>query len=141
MKPLTPEIKYCRATVKAWERLRLYYNVLLVIPGIAIVLRVLHLQNEMAETDPAALAVSGVQAIGSPLLLVAYSFVFGFAANLCFCLGPYAEFVITALGFPITGQRTRFLIFGMGVTLSLGVMALPWLYAEYYFVSSLIPTP
>lgn len=62
-------------------------------------------------------------------------------ANICYCLGPYTEFVITALGFPISGARSRYLIFGIGVMISLGVVALPWVYVEYYVVSSLIPGP
>lgn len=138
MKPLTPEIEYCRATVKSWERLRLIYNLILILPGIAIILRTISLQDQMmAGLTPQDMHYP----FGHPIELIAGGFVFGFGANLCFCLGPYAEFVITALGFPLSGQRGRYFMFGLGVMLSLSVIALPWLWVEFWFISPLIPGP
>ena len=133
MKPLTPEIEYCRATVKSWEKLRFLYNAILILPGIAIILRAIYLQDQFMESGN--LSMGEQYPIGHPIDLVASAFVFGFAANLCYCLGPYTEFVITALGFPISGQRSRYLLFGLGTMLSLAVLSLPWLWVEYYFVT------
>lgn len=140
MKPFSPEIEYSRTTVRAWERLRLFYNLILVIPGGAILGRTFHLQSEFKLAAGTVLNQHAFP-LAHPVELIALSFVFGFVANVCFCLGPYSEFVVTAIGYPLTGQRSRYFVFGLGVMLSLGVMALPWLYVEYFFVSSLIPAP
>lgn len=139
MKPLTPEIVYSRATVKAWERLRLLFNGILLLPGVALLLRTINLHAALEENHEAVFGGTGFYPSGDPLLLVAYAFIFGFVANICYCLGPYLEFVMSALGFPLTGQRTRYLVFGLGVLLSLAVMGLGWLYVEYYYVTSLVP--
>ena len=137
MKPLTPEIEYCRATVKAWEKLRFLYNGILLLPGIALIVRTVHLQGVATAGNPPGMEYP----LRHPVELVAGAFAFGFGANLLYCLGPYAEFVMTALGFPMSGQRMRYFVFGLGVMLSLAVMSLPWLFVEYYFVSRLLPTP
>jgi hypothetical protein len=139
VKPLTPEIEYCRATVKAWERLRLLYNAILVVPGIMVLSRTIYLASNhgLGGLPP---GVDGIVA-GDALGFIALSFVFGFVANICYCVGPYAEFVIAALGFPISGERSRYLVFGLGVMLSLGVIGCAWLSVEYSAVSSLIPAP
>ena len=52
MKLLTPEIEFCRATVKSWEKLRLLYNVILLLPGIALIWRIIHLQQVMKAANP-----------------------------------------------------------------------------------------
>jgi hypothetical protein len=140
VKPLTPEIEYCRATVRKWERLRILYNIILLIPGVAVIWRILYLGNQMG-LDHSMAFDGNIFPIGDPLELIASALTFGLVANICYCLGPYTEFVITALGFPISGARSRYLIFGIGVMISLGVVALPWVYVEYYVVSSLIPGP
>jgi hypothetical protein len=74
------------------------------------------------------------------LELIATALVFGLGANICYCLGPYVEFVMTALGFPLSGERTRYFVFGLGVLLSISMIGLSWLYAEYYFVTPLVPS-
>jgi hypothetical protein len=129
MKPLTPEIEYCRATVRVWERLRILYNMILLLPGVALIWRTVHLQK-----------LTGSYPLGEPLELIATALVFGLGANICYCLGPYVEFVMTALGFPLSGERTRYFVFGLGVLLSISMIGLSWLYAEYYFVTPLVPS-
>ena len=130
MKLLTPEIEFCRATVKSWEKLRLLYNVILLLPGIALIWRIIHLQQVAMVGRPPGM--------GFPIMhsaeLVIRAFVFGLCANLCFCLGLYTEVVITALGFPLSARRIRYVIFGVGLILSLAVMSMPWLLMELDFL-------
>jgi hypothetical protein len=131
MKPLTPEIEYCRATVRVWERLRILYNAILLLPGVALIWRTLHLQKPTGR---------GSYPLGEPLELIATALAFGLGANICYCLGPYVEFVMTALGLPLSGERTRYFVFGLGVLLSISMIGLSWLYVEYYFVTPLVPS-
>ena len=98
MKPLTPEIEHSRATVKRWERMRVLYNLAMLLAGGVLIWRVLHLQGQ-PNVDPGVYRL-----VQSPLELVAFVFVFGFVANICYCLGPYAEFVLVACGFAMRGK-------------------------------------
>ena len=86
MKPLSPEIAYSRATVRSWERLRLIYNGILLVPGVLLIWRTLTLQ---ATTENLS-----VVPIGGVVELIAQAVVFGVVANICYCLGPYVEFVL-----------------------------------------------
>ena len=138
LKPLTPEIAYCRATVKGWERLRLLYNVILLVPGVLVLWRTLYLQDELIEKG---LHIVPAYPIAPPLELIALSVIFGFVANICYCLGPYLEFLMTAWGVPLTGRRSRYFSFGMGVMLSLVLIGLAWLYVEYFMVTPFITAP
>ena len=53
MKELESEVEFCRKTMKSWEKLRLLYNGVLLLPGIALLWRILHLQAErMAQNPP-----------------------------------------------------------------------------------------
>ena len=73
-----------------------------------------------------------------PAKVVTGAFVFGFCANLCFCLGLYTEVVITALGFPLSTRRIRYFLFGLGLMISLGGIMLVWFMLE---LSSRFPAP
>lgn len=131
---LTSEIARCRSMVRAWERLRLLYNGVLLIPGGLALWRTMSLQAELLEEGNASL-------LSHPLELVAWSVAFGVMANVCYCLGPYLELVIWACGFPITGQRLRYFVFGIGMMVSLAVVGVAWLVVELYAGFSLIPAP
>jgi len=134
MKPLTPEIEFCRATVKSWEKLRLLYNGILLVPGIVLIWRIIHLQQVMMAEKPPGMGFP----IMHPAKIVIWAFVFGFCANLCFCLGLYTEVVITALGFPLSTRRIRYFLFGLGLMISLGSIMLVWFMLE---LSSRFPAP
>ncbi|GAA5481750.1 hypothetical protein [Haloferula sargassicola] len=95
-----------RELVLAWERLRLLYNVILLIPGIGVLV-LYTLKQGMPWI------VAGVSA-----LLVAIG------ANILFFLAPLAELYLRGLfrnGEPI--GRGRWLIFGAGLVVSAGVFA------------------
>ena len=47
---------------------------------------------------------------------------------------------MTALGLPLSGERTRYFVFGLGVLLSISMIGLPWLCVECYFVTPLVPS-
>ena len=79
--------------MKSWEKLRILYNGVLLLPGIALL--------------------------------------FGVCANVCFCLGPYSEFIVTALGFPLTARKIRVLLFSLGLMMSLGIIILVWFLVEF----------
>ncbi|MCH2062767.1 MAG: hypothetical protein MK194_03465 [Roseibacillus sp.] len=134
MKPLTPEIDFCRKTLKSWEKLRLLYNGVLLFPGIALLWWILHLQGEMMSQKPPGVGF----VIMDPVDLVVRAVLFGICANICFCLGPYTEFIITALGFPLSARRIRYFLFGLGLMISLGGIMLVWFMLE---LSSSFPAP
>jgi len=96
-----------REIVLGWERLRLLYNGLLLIPGLVVV------------------AVwSTRQGMPFPVGVVGAVLV-GLGANLAYFLGPLAELYLRGLfrdGEPI--GRGRWLLFGAGVVISGGVFAL-----------------
>ena len=126
MKELESEVEFCRRTMKSWEKLRLLYNGVLLLPGIALLWRILHLQAErMAQTPPG---------MGFPIMdpvgLFIRTLLFGICANVCFCLGPYSEFIVTALGFPLTARKIRVLLFSLGLMMSLGIIILVWFLME-----------
>ncbi|NNC90235.1 MAG: hypothetical protein HKN82_17395 [Akkermansiaceae bacterium] len=118
MIPGSQEIQDVRATVKAWEMLRLVYNGVLLVPGVLLAVRIVRL------------GFPGMSLPSSVGELVIQCLLFGGAANVCFCLGPYAEFIVVALGFPLTGRKLRWFLFGIGLLLSLGVVGICWLYVE-----------
>ena len=134
MKALTPEIEFCRKTLKSWEKLRLLYNGILLFPGVALLWRILHLQGEMGAQTPPGMGF----AIMHPGDLVIRAALFGICANICFCLGPYTEFIITALGFPLSARKIRYFLFGLGLMISLGIIMLVWVMLE---LSPSFPAP
>jgi hypothetical protein len=92
--------------VRAWEKLRLYFNSILAIPGLGV-LALLVSRHQL----PSGGAVAGG-------LFVAI------AANVAFFLGPLTELYLR--GFLRNGQslgRGRWLIFGAGMIFSLGLFA------------------
>ncbi|MEC9054831.1 MAG: hypothetical protein VX633_05965, partial [Verrucomicrobiota bacterium] len=116
------------------EKLRLLYNGVLLFPGIALLWRILHLQGEMMSQKPPGVGF----VIMDPVDLVVRAVLFGICANICFCLGPYTEFIITALGFPLSARRIRYFLFGLGLMVSLGGIMLVWFLLE---LSSRFPAP
>jgi hypothetical protein len=104
--PDDPQRLALREIVLAWEKLRLWYNAILLVPGLAIL-------------------AGWVGKQGMPLwfaLLMAVMVAAG--ANFCFLLGPAAELYLRGLfrqGRPL--GRGRLLIFGAGLIVSLGVFA------------------
>ncbi|MFP6881992.1 MAG: hypothetical protein VCA34_13645, partial [Roseibacillus sp.] len=69
--------------MKSWEKLRLLYNVILLLPGIALIWRIIHLQQAMMAANPPGMGIY----IMHPAEVVIGAFVFGFCANPFFCLG------------------------------------------------------
>jgi hypothetical protein len=97
-----------KAIFRAWERLRLVYNAVLV-------LVVLLFLSEKREVEPAFWLFLVCQAV---------------AANLCFFAGPLAEWYLGWLGY--RSRATRWVLFGAGLVLAvaLAVVTLrpPWLW-------------
>jgi len=112
--PLTErgDILLTRGIVRAWERLRLIYNGVMVGPGILFATLFYH-DNVWWGGGYASAATALLIQIGVGIVL------FALGANICFCLGPYAESVIVALGYPVTGRKLRPFLFGMGLLGSL----------------------
>ncbi|QJE96145.1 hypothetical protein [Luteolibacter luteus] len=91
-----------RELVLAWERLRIFYNALLLLPGLLILFTLVTEEN-----------IGFIEA-----LLMGFAVAVG--ANCCFFLGPASELYLRGLfrkGEPI--GRGRWLIFGSGTMLSL----------------------
>ena len=76
--------------------------------------------------------------IMGPIALFVSALLFGICANVCFCLGPYSEFIVTALGFPLTARKIRVLLFSLGLMMSLGIIMLVWFLME---LSGSFPSP
>ncbi|MEM1083441.1 MAG: hypothetical protein AAGI48_04920 [Verrucomicrobiota bacterium] len=101
------ELPALREVVVGWEKLRLLYNVILLIPGIGILALMIKRQDL-----PLGAAVAG-------------AIFMGIGANLAFMLGPIVE--IYFRGLFRNGQtigRGRWLIFGAGLVVSAGVFGL-----------------
>jgi hypothetical protein len=99
-----------REIVLAWEKLRLFYNGILALPGILVL-------NAML----------GELSVGFSEAVLAAVFV-AVSANLCFFLGPLAELYLRGLF--RQGQtlgRGRWLIFGSGTLLSFFLFILTYL--------------
>lgn len=95
-----------REIVLAWEKLRLWYNAILLLPGLAVIIGWTSKQGMPVFI---ALVMAAIVAVG---------------ANFCFLLGPAAELYLRGLfrqGRPL--GRGRLLIFGAGLVVSLGVFA------------------
>ncbi len=100
--------------VRAWEKLRLLYNAILLLPGLGVV--ALWIMVAKLPVPVAAMLTPPV-AIG---------------ANAAFFLGPMAELYFRALfrsGAPI--GKGRWLIFGAGVAVSAGVFLMASLLAIF----------
>ena len=89
-----------RKIVKEWELLRVLYNLILLIEGLALT------SMYMDRIHPVAY-VCGVIA-------------FGLAANLCYCLGPLLEFYLAAFGIRV--GRNRYVLFLAGTVFSMVVV-------------------
>ena len=95
-----------REIVLGWEKLRLWYNGILLIPGLAVI-------------------AGSVGQQGMPLFVsLVMAAMVAMGANFCFFLGPVAELYLRGLfrnGQPL--GRGRLLIFGAGLVVSFGVFA------------------
>jgi len=92
--------------VRSWEKLRLYYNGILLLPGLGVLILFVSRLHMPAE---GAVASGIFVAVG---------------ANVAFFLGPLAELYLR--GFLLGGRalgRGRLLIFAAGVMASLGLFA------------------
>jgi len=100
--------------VQGWEKLRLLYNSILILPGLGIlVLWLVRMHLPL-----------GVGIVLSILVAI--------AANIMFFLGPLAELYWRGLfrqGTPL--GRGRMLIFSAGIVVSLGVFLIPFLIAVF----------
>ena len=123
---LDPEIRSARRIVFAWEKLRLLYNLILFLPGVAV---------GWSYARATGAGPAGVVDVVGACLVV------GVMANVFFCLGPYAELLVVAKGYPHTAGRLRWFLFGLGLLLSLCVMSLAWITIAVFSQGGLLPTP
>lgn len=107
--PTAPPVARDHATlgelVRGWEKLRLIYNGIMILPGIGVLLLWITRQKHPI---PAAV-------VGGPL--------FGIGANVAFLLGPLAELYLRGLfrnGASL--GRGRLLVFGARLVVSAGLM-------------------
>ena len=63
--------------------------------------------------------------------LVVWSILFGIGANIYFCLGLYTEFIVIALGFPLSARKIRYFLFSLELLISLGSIVLLWGFVEF----------
>ncbi|MGE0431591.1 MAG: hypothetical protein AB7K09_24520 [Planctomycetota bacterium] len=96
-----------REITRAWVRLWVAYNGVMLVAGTAVLLMCSHVFS------------NPVGAIGA----IYGSVIFGVLANACFTLGPIAEFLIVALYSDEAGREARPRLFVAGLLLSLLVVA------------------
>lgn len=99
------------------------YNGNILIAGGILLWRAFYLQESME-----GLSGEGLVSRGN---LVVWSILFGIGANVCFCLGPYTEFIVIALGFPLSARKIRYFLFSLGLLISLGSIMLLWGFVEF----------
>lgn len=118
MKELEDKVASAREIVVAWEKLRLIYNVVMLLIGGVL----LGIALEYAESLQVA-----APKVPPALVYITIALLFGTVANVCYCLGPYAELMLVALGYPESGQRVRYFLFGVGLLFSILVMTVPFI--------------
>ena len=100
-----------KGIVLSWEKLRLIYNGVLLLPGLIVC--VIYFRESLWRVwEGFATRLQLVVEIGIGALI------FGLAANICYCLGPYTECLVAAAGFPVTGRKVRPFLFGVGLLMS-----------------------
>jgi len=100
--------------VRAWEKLRLFYNGIVLLPGISILVA----WNIHQHTPQSVAIVSGL-------------FV-GFCANIAFFLGPLVELYQRGFfRYGATLGKERWLIFGAGLVVSVAVLLMFGLMPEF----------
>ena len=107
--PISPAVAEDRAAfgelVRGWEKLRLIYNGIMILPGIGVLVLWITRQNL-----PVPVAIIGGILVGS-------------GANIAFMLGPLAELYLRGIfrnGASL--GRGRLLVFGAGLVVSTGVV-------------------
>jgi hypothetical protein len=103
--PLASDHATLGELVRAWEKLRLIYNGIMILPGIGVL--VLWITRQQLPIPSAV--VGGI--------------LFGIGANVAFMLGPLAELYLRGLfrnGASL--GKGRLLVFGAGLVVSAGVM-------------------
>ena len=88
--------------------------------------RILHLQADRMAQNPPGMGFP----IMDPVDLFIRALLFGVCANVCFCLGLYSEFIVTALGFPLTARKIRVPLISLRLMISLGIIILVWFLLE-----------
>ena len=86
-------ISSAREIVKGWEKRRLYFNAILLLPGIGILLTL------------------GVPASG----FIGAALTFGIMGNIAFCLGPLTELYACAITSKPEHPKLRNILFGLGL--------------------------
>lgn len=103
--PVANDLATLGELVRGWEKLRLIYNGIMILPGSGVLVLWITRQNLPV---PAAI-IGGI--------------LFGIGANVAFMLGPLAELYLRGLFRNGTSLgKGRLLIFGAGLVVSAGVM-------------------
>ena len=108
-----------REVVVHWEKRRLVYNGILLVPGMLIIAKVFLLGD-----------FAGMDVVTTMAGIVIWVGIFAVMANVCFTLGPYLELVLNILGYRLTGIKIRPFVFMMGLLWSGFVMFVVWLLLE-----------
>lgn len=112
------KVASAREIVVAWEKLRLIYNVvMLLIGGVLLGVALDYVVSTQVAVPLAPPAV----------IMITFAVLFGTVANVCYCLGPYTELMLVALGYPESGNKVRYFLFGVGLLFSIIVMTVPFI--------------
>ena len=102
-------VSYLRAALLSWEKLRIAYNVILLVEGLIGLAFLRLLEKYSGHVCAALFGVWGM------------IIVFGIVANMLYCLGPAAE-VCAAVIFGRRIRRARYLLFAAGLVFSMGLI-------------------
>ena len=112
-----------RSSIALWEKLRLAYNAIMICIGVPIAMNIYH----MVQTAPAG-NLPGPKSSYDVSSLVLATVLFGFAANLCYFVGPLGDLYYQLLFRRSTPDWVRYSAFVTGLVVSFGVMGLAWMW-------------
>ncbi len=111
---LAPQQQEFKQVVIAWEKLRLLYNVVMLLVGIIALFILINYYRE------------------STNMVLFQALCFAFVANLCFFAGPVCELYLRAFRNISNAQSLRWILFIVGTVISLVpaavMITMPWLY-------------
>ena len=111
-----------RASIILWEKLRIAYNAILFAVGVPIALSMYH----MVESAPASKLPWAKSSFDSSRF-IEMTVVFGLAANLCYCLGPFIDVYYQLLFRRSLSKAVRYTAFLIGLFLSIALVIAIWL--------------
>jgi len=115
---MTDESPSVKERLVSWERLRLIYNVVMLLAGIPIAASIYRIVQALPATVRNRLTFDY-----SASSIIMHSILFGILANIAYLFGPILEVYWTAFTRRKFGRRARYCVFAIGLVFSVAVQA------------------